>query len=241
MGFGLKNNKGKITMKKQYTHHEIENALNEMQGFVDVTTEDIQELLSHLNKTKKHRQKPIRNAKYIALKLMRSLRTPPTHVKRVKLTELLYSGTFSFIGIALLGIVHMVDPLHIFTIGSFGASAVLLYGAPRSPLSQPLNLIGGHVISALIGVTIYHLVPDPIWLSAALSVSLAITAMHLTKTLHPPGGATALIAIIGGNKIHTLGFSYVITPVLTGAMLMFIVAWIANNSVKGRRYPLYWW
>lgn len=231
-------------MPKYFTRKDIEKALEDMQGFVDVTSEDVYELVSRLNKSKRQRkkkQKKIRSLKCIWLKLVRSLHTKPGHTKRVAWHEVLYSWAFSFLGIAALGLSHVVDPIHIFTIGSFGASAVLIYGAPRSPLAQPRNLVGGHVISALIGVAIYRLVPDPIWLSAALSVSLAIAAMHITKTLHPPGGATALIAIIGGNKIHALGFSYAIMPVCVGACLMLIVAWVANNSVKGRRYPLYWW
>lgn len=231
-------------MAKNYTRKDIEYALKDMQGFVDVTTQDVQELLSILSKNKaqqkRKKQKQIRSLKFVWLKMVRSLKTRPSHIKRVKWREIVYSWAFSFAGIGVLGLLNVVDPIHIFTIGSFGASAVLIYGAPRSPLAQPRNLIGGHVLSALVGVAIYYILPNPIWLSAALSVSLAIAVMHITKTLHPPGGATALIAIIGGDRIHALGFGYAIMPVFIGACLMLIVAWIANNSVRGRRYPLYW-
>lgn len=232
-------------MAKNYTRKDIEYALKDMQGFVDVTTQDVQELLSILSKNKtqqkRKKQKQIRSLKFVWLKMVRSLKTKPSHIKRVKWREIVYSWAFSFVGIAVLGLSNVVDPIHVFTIGSFGASAVLIYGAPRSPLAQPRNLVGGHVLSALIGVAIYHLLPNPIWLSAAMSVSLAIAAMHITKTLHPPGGATALIAIIGGDKIHSLGFGYAIMPVFVGAVLMLIVAWVTNNSVQGRSYPLYWY
>jgi len=95
---------------------------------------------------------------------------------------------------------------------SFGASAVLLYGAPRSPLAQPRNLIGGHLVSAVIGVSAWMLFQQYPWLAAALAVATAIAAMHLTRTLHPPGGATALIAVIGSDKIHDLGYLYVLLP-----------------------------
>ncbi len=98
----------------------------------------------------------------------------------------------------------------------FGASSVLIYGIINSPLAQPGNLIGGHVICALVGVTCHKLVPDLLWLSAALSVAWAIVLMQVTKTLHPPGGATALIANIGSPKIQALGYFYVISPVLSG-------------------------
>jgi len=97
-------------------------------------------------------------------------------------------------------------------IGSFGASAVLVYGAIKSPLAQPRNLIGGHVISGLVGVACWQVFGATLWVAAALAVSLAIVAMLATKTLHPPGGATALIAVIGGAKIHELGFLYAFIP-----------------------------
>ncbi|MDB5258313.1 MAG: hypothetical protein JWM14_3008 [Chitinophagaceae bacterium] len=151
-----------------------------------------------------------------------------------------------FVGIALIGLIQiyfndMPSTDNLFLIGSFGASAVLIYGVTNSPLAQPRNLIGGHVVSAIVGVSIYKvcyfLPPDLMWLSAALAVSLAIVAMQMTKTLHPPGGATALIANIGSEKIKSLGYWYVITPVLTGVLIMFAVAMIVNNIPEGRSYP----
>ena len=87
-------------------------------------------------------------------------------------------------------------------IGSFGASAVLAFGAIRSPLAQPRNLVGGHFLSALVGVSCYFLFPGTPWLASCLAVATAIALMHVTKTLHPPGGATSLIAVTGGEGIH---------------------------------------
>jgi CBS domain-containing membrane protein len=126
---------------------------------------------------------------------------------------------------------------NVFLIGSFGASGVLIFGAIQSPMAQPRNLIGGHLISAIIGVTIYKILPDIIWLTAPLAVALSIVMMQITKTLHPPGGATALIAVIGPEKIKVLGYSYVLSPVLTGAIIPFIVALIFNNVTPHRKYP----
>ena len=126
-------------------------------------------------------------------------------------------------------------------IGSFGASAVLIYGAIKSPLAQPRNLIGGHVISAIIGVTCFKLFHANMWLAGSLAVATAIAAMHATKTLHPPGGATALIAVIGSQKIHNLGYFYAIVPVGIGALIMLVVALIINNIPKNRRYPEFWY
>ena len=126
-------------------------------------------------------------------------------------------------------------------IGSFGASAVLIYGAIKSPLAQPRNLLGGHVISALVGVTAFKLLTPHLWLAAALAVSVSIAVMHATKTLHPPGGATALIAVISGAKVHNLGYLYVLVPVAGGALIMLAVALLINNLAPRRRYPEFWW
>jgi CBS domain-containing membrane protein len=101
----------------------------------------------------------------------------------------------SFIGLGTIAFLQyrvFSQQDYVLLIGSFGASCVLVYGVILSPLAQPRNLIGGHVISALIGVTIQKLLPDIIWLSAPLAVSLSIIAMQITKTLHPPGGAICM-------------------------------------------------
>lgn len=125
---------------------------------------------------------------------------------------------------------------NLFLVGSFGATSVLLYGVMDSPLAQPRNLVGGHLISAVVGVTINILVPQ-VWVAAALAVSISIVLMQITKTLHPPGGATALIAIIGSEKIKALGYSYVISPVLSGVIILLFVALIFNNLTPNRNYP----
>jgi CBS domain-containing membrane protein len=146
----------------------------------------------------------------------------------------------SFAGIGLIAfyqsnLLSINDNL--FLIGSFGASSVLVYGVIQSPLAQPRNLIGGHLISAIIGVTIHKVLPDVIWLTAPLAVSLSIVLMQITKTLHPPGGATALIAVIGSEKIKELGYFYVISPVLVGSMILLITAIVFNNITPNRKYP----
>jgi CBS domain-containing membrane protein len=146
----------------------------------------------------------------------------------------------AFLGIAAIGFIQSKQFTQndtVFLIGSFGATAVLIFGATNSPLAQPRNLIGGHLISALIGVTAYKLFPGQMWLSASLGVSLSIVAMQMTKTMHPPGGATALIANIGSEKIKSLGYIYVISPVMSGIIILFIVALIVNNIPKNRNYP----
>lgn len=146
----------------------------------------------------------------------------------------------AFLGIALIGFIQSTqfgESDNIFLIGSFGASAVLVFGATNSPLAQPRHLLGGHIISAIIGVAVYKLCGSQLWLSAALAVSLSIVAMQVTKTMHPPGGATALIASIGSEKIKALGFWYLFSPVLTGVLILLVTALIVNNIPKNRNYP----
>ncbi len=96
------------------------------------------------------------------------------------------------------------------------------------------------MISAIIGVATYKLFGGHIWFAAPFSVATAIAAMHATKTLHPPGGATALIAVIGSHKIHALGFYYVFMPIGIGALIMLVIALLANNFCQSRRYPEFW-
>ncbi|MFZ5775972.1 MAG: HPP family protein [Thermodesulfobacteriota bacterium] len=162
----------------------------------------------------------------------------------VTLTEVLWSWLGAFAGIAAVGYINynvLAESDLLMLIGSFGASAVLLYGAPKSPLAQPRNLLGGHLLSALIGVASHQLFAPNLWLAAAIAVATAIAVMHLTKTLHPPGGATALIAVMGSPKIYALGYLYAIFPAGAGACIMLAVALLVNNIPKTRRYPEFWW
>ena len=119
---------------------------------------------------------------------------------------------------------------------SMGASAVLVFAVPHGRLSQPWPLIGGNLVSAVIGVSCYQLVADP-FVAAALAVGMAIGTMHLLSCIHPPGGATALAAVIGGPAIYDLGYTYVITPILLNAIIIFLVALVFNGIFPWRRYP----
>lgn len=122
-------------------------------------------------------------------------------------------------------------------IASMGASAVLLFSIPHGNLSQPWPVLGGHVVSAVIGVTCAQQIGDP-YLSASLAVGLAILAMHYLYCLHPPGGATALVAVLGGDSVQQLGYQFLLTPVLVNALVILLVAVLVNLPFRGRRYPL---
>lgn len=124
-------------------------------------------------------------------------------------------------------------------IGSMGASAVLLFAVPHGALSQPWAVLLGHAVSAVIGVAAAKLVPS-VMLASGLAVGMAIGAMHYLRAIHPPGGATALTAVIGGSAVQDLGFMFVLTPVLLNASVMVAAAVAINAGFAWRRYPAAW-
>ncbi len=141
--------------------------------------------------------------------------------------------------IAWLSQVFMPDAGYVLLLGSFGATAVLLFGICTSPFAQPRNLFGGHLLSALIGVASVQLFPENPVVAAPLAVATAVAVMQLSRTLHPPGGATALIAVIGPESVQQLGFAYLL-PVLIGITILFVAAVVSLNLfARERRYPLY--
>ncbi|MBT8420649.1 MAG: HPP family protein [Gammaproteobacteria bacterium] len=121
-------------------------------------------------------------------------------------------------------------------VASMGASAVLLFVVPASPFSQPWPLLAGHLIPGAIGVTCAMLIPDLVF-AAAITVSLTILAMHYLRCTHPPGGATALTAVIGGPDIHALGYQFLLTPVAINVVIILVIAILINYWFPWRRYP----
>jgi CBS-domain-containing membrane protein len=131
----------------------------------------------------------------------------------------------------------ILDPeVAVFIVPSLGATAVLLFAAPHVPFSQPWNVFGGHLVSAAVGVACWHWIPNPT-IAASASVGLAIGIMYLTRCIHPPGGATALVAVIGTEKLHNLGYDYIIQPILLNTVTILLVAIAFNALFKWRRYP----
>ncbi len=159
---------------------------------------------------------------------------------KVDRKQIFWSWLGAFTGIVFVALISKIFLEGVgltLIIGSFGASAVLLYGACESPLAQPRNLMGGHFLSALVGVTVMQLFPETMWLAAPLAVATAIAVMQITDTLHPPGGATALIAVIGGASVTEVGYFYALIPVTLGAVAMLLVALVVNKMAPNRSYP----
>lgn len=153
--------------------------------------------------------------------------------------ERLVSGLGGIIAIFLTTLIvkHYIGVVSLpFMLASMGASTVLLMGAPHSPFSQPWAFAGGHFVSAFVGITCAITVPN-ISLAAGLSVGLAISAMYYLRCLHPPGGATALLTVIGDQKIHDLGYHFLLMPLLVNVVILLGVTFIVNYFIPGRRYP----
>lgn len=182
---------------------------------------------------KKKLKKTLQKAKYIVYR--------ETHHNPADNAWSFFGG---FLGLSAIGLLQNLfhsdgNTDILFLIGAFGATSVILFGNPHSPFAQPRNLFFGSLISAAIGVTVYRLfyIEEFLWFSPALAVSLAILAMQYTKTLHPPGGAIALIANIGSQEIKSMGYFYIINPILTGIIILFIMSILFNNLSKNRIYP----
>ncbi|WP_024461065.1 HPP family protein [Marinimicrobium sp. LS-A18] len=161
---------------------------------------------------------------------------------RTRHSEKLLSALGAFVGIlAVYGFSHwyLADVGALLMLASMGASAVLLFAVPHGALSQPWAVIGGHLVSAVVGVSCQKLFPGTLW-TPALAVGLAVAAMHYLRCIHPPGGATALVAVIGGASVHSMGYHYVITPVALNALTLVATAVVFNSFFAWRRYPAHW-
>jgi len=155
------------------------------------------------------------------------------------LKERLIGCLGALVGICLTGFVTSFfmghDPHLPLIVAPVGASAVLLFAVPASPLAQPWSIVGGNMVSAFVGVTVATLVRDPA-IAIGLAVALAILAMSLTRSLHPPGGAAALTAVIGGAAVARAGFWFPIVPVGINSALLVLLG-IAFHRFSGRQYP----
>ncbi len=159
--------------------------------------------------------------------------SPVTHTERLVSTLGGFLGIFSILLVSTR-VLELNDALLI--VASMGASAVLLFAVPHGPLAQPWPVAGGHMISAAVGITCARLVPDPL-LASALAVGLAIGAMHYLRCIHPPGGATALSAVVSGPAVHAIGYQYMLTPVAINVAVILTVAFVFNYPFAWRRYP----
>jgi CBS-domain-containing membrane protein len=137
------------------------------------------------------------------------------------------------VGIGIVAFLSHTSGLQLL-MAPLGATCVLAFGVPDSPLAQPRAIIGGHFLSALVAMTFFEVCGDG-WWSLALALATAIAVMQVTNTVHPPAGATSIVVILGKAPLQ-----FLLTPVLAGAALLVIVALVFNNLARERQYPRYW-
>jgi len=153
--------------------------------------------------------------------------------------ERLRSCAGALVGIATVGVTMRwlpgVPGLVPLLVAPMGASAVLLFAVPASPLAQPWSIIGGNLVAATVGVACAQWIADPIT-AAAVAIACAIGGMFALRCVHPPSGAVALTAVVGGPAIHSLGFSFVLEPIALQSAILLSAA-LAYHALTGHRYP----
>lgn len=149
------------------------------------------------------------------------------------LAFVLLSSLGAIMAIAITGWLSVLSGIP-WLMAPFGASCVLAFGVPDSPLAQPRAIAGGHLVATAVGLAVGALVGDG-WLACALAVGLSLAAMQLTRTVHAPAGADPLIVITAHAPV-----SYLLSPVLAGSLVIVLTAWCVNNMRSARSYPRYW-
>ena len=142
------------------------------------------------------------------------------------------AGLFSIITIGILTLLTYKTEYGVFLIASFGSSMVLLYGYPESPFAQPKNVFFGHVLTAAVGMFFLYFVPLPLFLIIPLAVGFGVGLMILFNVTHPPAGGNPIIVIMGSVSVD-----YILTPVISGSIIIIIFAIIINKLILKKNYP----
>lgn len=154
--------------------------------------------------------------------------------------ETLIAGVGAVLGICLTGIVTSLLVPHApylpYIVAPMGASTVLLFAVPSSPLAQPWSILGGNVLSALVAVAVTHAIND-LWLATGVATALAIMTMSLTRCLHPPGGAVALLTVLASRSTPDLGYAYALAPVGLNSLVLLATA-LVYHRFSGHAYPI---
>ena len=156
-----------------------------------------------------------------------------TKLKKKLLKKAFIAGFFSTLTIGILAILTYKSPFGLFIAASFGSSMVLLFGFPESPFAQPKNVFFGHLVSACVGVFFVNLIPLPMYISIAFAVGIGIFLMILLDVVHSPAGGNPILVIIG-----SVSYDYLIFPVITGCIIIILLAIFINKLILKKKYPL---
>ena len=148
------------------------------------------------------------------------------------LKQSILAGLFSIITIGILTLLTYKTDFGVFLIASFGSSMVLLFGYPDSPFAQPKNVFFGHLLTALVGIMFLKFIPLPIFITIPLAVGFGVGLMILFNVTHPPAGGNPIIVIIGG-----VSFEYLLSPVISGSIIIIIFAIVLNRLILKKNYP----
>ena len=148
------------------------------------------------------------------------------------LKQSVLAGLFSIITIGILTLLTYKTDFGIFLIASFGSSMVLLFGYPESPFAQPKNVFFGHFLTTVVGIFFLQFIPMPLFIIIPLAVGFGVGLMILFNVTHPPAGGNPIIVIIGG-----VSFEYLLTPVISGSIVIIIFAIILNRLILKKKYP----
>ena len=148
------------------------------------------------------------------------------------LKQSFFAGIFSIFTIGVLTALTYKTELGIFIIASFGSSMVLLFGYPESPFAQPKNVFFGHLLTALVGMFFLHFIPLPLFIIIPLAVGFGVGLMIMFNVTHPPAGGNPIIVIIGSVSID-----YLLTPVISGSIIIIIFAIVLNRLILKKKYP----
>ena len=149
------------------------------------------------------------------------------------LKQSIFAGLFSIVTIGILSFLTYKTEFGIFLLASFGSSMVLLYGYPESPFAQPKNVFFGHFVTTLVGLIVLHFIPLPIFITLPIAVGFGVGLMILLNVTHPPAGGNPIIVIIG-----SVSFDYLLTPVITGSIIIIIFAIVINRFILKKSYPV---
>ena len=221
--------------EKEQILQRYEDICKQQQEQIQFLTQELEQLRNTKSRSKPRKKKTQnfsriwRNiTQYIA-----GIHGSATYQPRFSVIQILASYLGSFIGIGALAYLSFASGYPLIA-APFGAAAVLVFAVPNSPLAQPRNLIFGNLIGGIVSVLMVTLFGSEPWVMA-LSVATAIKVMQLTKTLHPPGGAVALVGVLSKAT-----WSFIVTPVLVGSIIFLFCSLAFNNMMPERSYPRHW-